>query len=136
MLTTKRLLRYALEARFILSDATYKLTYGGFPTLTGGTSDKNKNFHPFGTALCSLENIVDFAFFFRSIKSSCFREFDHLINPSILVADSADAITLGFKKVFYMKKRVNCWAHVIRNLEINTQLVIFYYICGKKYYFC
>lgn len=97
MLTTKRLLRNALEARYILSDATYKLLYGGFPALTGGTTDKNKNFHPFGIALCSSENNVDFAFFFRAIKSACFRVFDQSISPSILVADSADAITLGFK---------------------------------------
>ena len=76
MLTTIRLLRNAFEAVFILSDATYKLTYGGFPALTGGKTDKNKNFHPFGIAF----------------------------NPSILVADNADAVTLGFKKVFDMKK--------------------------------
>ncbi|CAF0858135.1 unnamed protein product, partial [Brachionus calyciflorus] len=123
LLTTRRLLKNALDAKYILSDATYKLTYGGFPALTGGTTDKNKNFHPFGLALCSTENNLDFAFFFRTIKSVCFRVYGHTITPTILVADSADAITIGFKKVFEMSKRVNCWAHVIRN--IDKRLLVF-----------
>ncbi|RNA08032.1 hypothetical protein BpHYR1_021337, partial [Brachionus plicatilis] len=41
LLTTKRLIRNALDTKYILSDATYKLTYSGFPALTGGTTDKN-----------------------------------------------------------------------------------------------
>ncbi|RNA06891.1 hypothetical protein BpHYR1_032210 [Brachionus plicatilis] len=117
LLTTKRLIRNTLDTKYILSDAIYKLFYGGFPALTGGTIDKNKNFHPFGLALCSSENNFDFAFFFRALKSICFRVIDQIISPSFLVADSAEAITIGFKKVFETSKVVNCWAHVIRNSD-------------------
>lgn len=39
------------------------------------------------------------------------------ISSTILVADSADALTNGFKEVFTMSKRVNCWAHVKRNID-------------------
>ena len=48
-------------------------------------------------------------------------------NPRILVADSAKSITKGFKKVFKLNKRIDCWAHVDRNIEknINKHVYIF-----------
>jgi hypothetical protein len=44
-------------------------------------------------------------------------------NSTVLVADNDDAITKGFKDVFTIEKRVNCWAHVHRNL--TSQLKVF-----------
>ena len=122
-LTTKPLIQFALETNYILSDATYKLTYGGFPALTGGTTDRAKKFHPFGLALCATENRLDFSFFFKSVELTAFNVYGHKISPTILVADSAGAITLGFESVFKLEKRVNCWAHVLRN--VKNQLVRF-----------
>jgi hypothetical protein len=42
-------------------------------------------------------------------------------NPRILVADSAKSITKGFKRVFDLKFRIDCWAHVDRNIDKNMK---------------
>ncbi|CAF1117015.1 unnamed protein product, partial [Brachionus calyciflorus] len=116
-LTTRRLIHFSLDTKYILADATYKLTYGGFPALTGGTTDKSKKFHPFGLALCATENNLDFSFFFKSVEIAAFNVYGFKISPTILVADNAPAITKGFESVFKLEKRVNCWAHVFRNID-------------------
>ena len=116
-LTTKRLVKFSLEAKFILSDATYKLTYGNFPALTGGTTDRAKKFHPFGLALCNSEKEIDFAFFFKSIKQVAEQVYNKTIDPRIIIADNAEAIANGFEQVFVCEKRINCWAHVIRKID-------------------
>jgi hypothetical protein len=67
-LTTKHLIKYALETKYILSDATYKLTYADYPVLTGGNTDRARAFHPFGLALCSCQRGIDFLSFLRPSK--------------------------------------------------------------------
>ncbi|CAF1008423.1 unnamed protein product [Brachionus calyciflorus] len=122
-LTTKRLLQQASKMKHFLSDATYKLTYGNFPILTGGTTDKNKTLHPFGLAVCKTEQDVDFSFYFSSVKETYSRVFNNEIEFTALVADNATAITNGFKQVFNLEKRVQCWAHVIRNIDKHLRSV-------------
>ncbi|CAF0939941.1 unnamed protein product [Brachionus calyciflorus] len=109
-----RLIKFSLDSKFILSDATYKLTYGNFPAITGGTTDRAKKFHPFGLALCNSEKEIDFAFFFKSIKQVAEIVYNKLIDPRIIIADNAGAISNGFEQVFVCEKRINCWAHVIK----------------------
>lgn len=113
-LTSERLIKFSLETYYIFSDATYKLTYGGFPVLTAGTTDKSKIFHPFGLTLCSTEQSVDFAFFFRSVRQTAFRFYSVQIKPTTLVADNADAITNGEIDIF-IEYFINQWG--ARNQE-------------------
>jgi hypothetical protein len=42
-------------------------------------------------------------------------------SPRILVADSAKSITKGFKRVFDLAFRIDCWAHVDRNIDKNMK---------------
>lgn len=77
-----------------------------------GCTDYNKHFHPYGVLLTKTETEDDFAFAFKSIKECVAQLHSTDYNPSILVADSASAITNGFKKVFDLSKRVFCWFHV------------------------
>ena len=65
----------------------------------------------------------DFSFLFKSIKTTCVRV--HLKEPTFefLVADNAGAITNGTEKNFDIVGRVNCWAHVIRNIDIQLKSV-------------
>jgi hypothetical protein len=44
----------------VLADATYKLVVEGFPILTIGTTDKSRQFHPFGYAMVYRERQEDF----------------------------------------------------------------------------
>jgi hypothetical protein len=48
---------------------------------------------------------------------------DEEFNPTSLVADCAQAITLGCDKVFPNVTRIHCWAHVIRNVDNKLLLV-------------
>ncbi len=119
-----------------MADATYKLTNEGYPVLTCGVSDKEKVFHPFGIALTFNEKADDFAFLFDSIRQAA-KTHGIEYTPSILIADSASAITNGFQKViitssplflksnnysknlkvFTMTHRGVCWAHATRGID-------------------
>ena len=123
--TTKRLLSIAtINKRHLCTDATYKLIWQGFPVLIVGTTDKDKKFHPFGTAVCTFEDENDFAFIFNSVKDLLKETLTIDYKPSILVADASSAITNGFEQAFGpFPCRVVCWAHVIRNVDKKLMLV-------------
>lgn len=86
-----------------MADATYKLTFEGFPVLTVGTTDRHRAFHPFGIAITSDEQEADFAFMFKAIKDTC-ALIDVDFKPTILVADNAAAITNGFASIFTLEQ--------------------------------
>ena len=77
-----------------------------------GTTDQDKHYHPFAIMLTMNEREEDFEFLFntlkRNVKEVC--QFDY--NPYCLVADNAQAISNGCKRVFDISHRVNCWFHV------------------------
>ena len=59
---------------------------------------------------------------FSAVKEASKELHDHDYKPDTLIADSAAAITNGFKHTFSsMSKRGNCWAHVIRNIDIRLK---------------
>jgi hypothetical protein len=105
-----------MQAKHLLADATYKLTNEGYPVLTCGVTDKQRVFHPFGIALSFNEKSEDFAFLFGSIKEAS-RTLGIDFEPTILIADSAPAITNGFKEVFPLTHRGICWAHAKRGMD-------------------
>ncbi|CAF0952146.1 unnamed protein product, partial [Brachionus calyciflorus] len=94
-----------------------------FPFLTGGTTDRNKSFHPFGIAVSRQEAEEDFSFFFSVVKETYQRCFNGEIDFSTLVAENAQAITNGFKKVFNMINRVDCCAHVNRYIDSHMRSI-------------
>ena len=53
-----------------MADATYKTNYENYPSLTIGTTDKKKSFHPFGIALTFNETEKDFKFIFKVILTT------------------------------------------------------------------
>lgn len=68
VLSTPRLLRMLTYSELIQPDATYKLTWQGFPLLIRGCSDKNNVFHPLCAALCKSESSDDYAFIFDATR--------------------------------------------------------------------
>jgi len=101
-----------------LADATYKTNDEGYPSLTCGTTDKTKKFHPFGIGVSFNERAEDFKFMFQTIKCTAEKVTSKEYTPNTLVADSADAITRGFIDVFMrLVYRINCSVHVIRNID-------------------
>ena len=99
----------------IAADATHKLNWQNYPIFLAGTTDKSKQFHPFGI-MVSKQETADF--FFNAIKTNIKTIYNKDYEPKILLADAAGAITNGFKKTFGdPQKRIVCWAHVIRNVD-------------------
>uniref|UniRef100_A0A914UVY7 MULE transposase domain-containing protein n=1 Tax=Plectus sambesii TaxID=2011161 RepID=A0A914UVY7_9BILA len=113
LFTTKRLISSTTLASNVHADATYKLNWNGYPVIVTGCTEKSGRFHPFCLAITTAETDTDFAFIFSTIKSLATS-----FNPSILVADCADAIANGFSSTFSNDfVRVNCWAPVHRNMQ-------------------
>ena len=102
-----------------MADATYKLIVEGFPVLTIGTTDKTRQFHPFGYAMVFRERSEDFHFLFNAVKNAADLTAQIKYKPQVLIADNAPAIENGFISAFGNSeiKRVNCWAHAIRNID-------------------
>ena len=76
------------------------MIWQGYPVLIVGTTDRAKQFHPFGLSVCINETQEDFAFIFKSLKSAVLyiNAFDY--QPTILIADASPAITHGFLEAF------------------------------------
>jgi hypothetical protein len=66
--SSKTLLKLAFNVNHIHADATYKLIWQGYPVLVVGTTDKIRQFHPFGLCTCSNEQTADFVFLFEALK--------------------------------------------------------------------
>lgn len=118
--TSKRLLKNAVAAKWFCADATYKVNWNGFPALVVGTTDRDRKFHLIGISVCSGETEKDFEFTFQSVKNSALAA--HLINiqPQSLVCDAAPAhaIQNGFKTVFGAEMIIlMCWAHMRKNVQ-------------------
>ena len=76
--------------------------------------------------LTKHEKTLDYAFMFSCVKDLATKIIAYSYNPTVLVADSAPAITNGFKRVFVLLKRIDCWSHVDRNIKnkINTHVIL------------
>lgn len=59
-ISSKVLLSLAIDATKVHTDATYKLTWQGYPVFQIGTTDMHRSFHPFGIAVCTNEKTDDF----------------------------------------------------------------------------
>lgn len=88
-----------------------------------GTTDYNKEYHPFGILITKTETEDDFEFMFRSIKDLVKAIYRVEYKPTILLADAAPAITNGFERVFELTKRVFCWFHVKKAIEKESNKI-------------
>jgi hypothetical protein len=104
----------------IQCDATYKLSWEGFPILIAGVSDQNRVFHPVCISLTSGETTDDFMFLFSGIQKSQSAGF----SPNVLLSDAAEAITNGFMNIFGDNfTRAYCFFHVMKNVDEKRSLV-------------
>jgi hypothetical protein len=122
LITSKFLLKQAIGASLVATDATHKLLWLGMPVLIVGTTDAKRQFHPFAIGVCTNETARDFQFVFSSLIEGVRKHFDSEYKPDILLADSAPAITNGFIKSAFGYQdndftRLNCWPDAERNLD-------------------
>ncbi|CAK9294195.1 unnamed protein product [Gordionus sp. m RMFG-2023] len=122
--TSKTLLYLSTISDHVAVDATHKLVWQGFPVMIIGTTDKTRNFHPFGIAITIQETKDDFAFVFKSIKLTCHKVYSHDYHPAVLIADGSDAITNGFLELFdKIDKRITCFTHVKKMVDSRLKSI-------------
>lgn len=113
--STKLLLKNAVDADVWHTDGTYKLIWQNFPVLLVGMTDANRKFHLFGVCVSTHERTADFEFMFRAVKAAVLNIYSVEVKPRRLVADAAFAIQNGFELVFELLNAViMCWAHLRR----------------------
>lgn len=69
-ISSKLLLKSAINVQKIHTDATYKLVWQGYPILQIGTTDLYRKYHPFGLAVCTHETHGEVKFIFGSLKKT------------------------------------------------------------------
>lgn len=122
ILTTKRLLRHAIDGQVIHVDTTHKMNWEGFPVHLFGISDRCRKFHLIAIGFSSQETSEQFEFCFRTIKDGVADLFDHKLNFQALMSDAAGAIKNGFEAIFPYALKITCWFHVeeaIRKRKLN-----------------
>ena len=125
-ISTKRLLRMAVNAEKLHADATYKLVWQGFPILIIGTSDYDRHFHIIGIAICTNEKTSDFKFLFESINVGLRKMDQEPAKPEVLICDASDAIKNAFSEIFGDKIIIMCWAHMYRNVSKKIESMVHY----------
>ena len=60
--TSKRLIALTNKCTHVATDPIYKLVWQGYPVIMIGSTDMDKQFHPFGLAICMKERKEDFVF--------------------------------------------------------------------------
>lgn len=121
VVTTKLLLKNAIDSNRVHADATYKLIWQGFPVLMNGFTDMNRKFHPTCVAVCTSEQEKDFVFIFASVRQGFKDIFNFEFDPDYLIADAAPQISNAGIKVFGSDiKIVMCWYHMHKNVAAKV----------------
>lgn len=120
--TSKKLLKFAMQSKILHADGTYKILWQGYPVIIVGTTDRGKHFHPFGLSVCTNERTEDYTFVFKTLKETIFKVSQAIYHPSTLMADAAKAIQNAFCSVFGENMKVlMCWAHAKDKMEIAVK---------------
>lgn len=121
LVTTKRLIKNAMDKSIIHADATYKLNREGYPLLVFGCSDKQRAFHVIAVAICDSETTEDYAFCFKEIENTAFRVLGQNVKFEVLVSDAAPAIKNGFDEVYPERETVTCYFHMKKRIDTFNQ---------------
>ena len=101
----------------VATDGTYKLLWNGFPLILFGVVDIMQQFHPVAFLFTSHEDSTAFEFIFNSVKNALDSLFNFALDPSFCISDNADEIFNAAFSVFPECVRINCYAHMIRNVR-------------------
>ena len=117
VLSTKALQKVAKQSKVVHTDATYKLTWQGFPAIVAGVSDTDRQVTQVAFAVSSGETKDDYEVVLRAMKEGIQAVSGEAFEPRVVVADAAEAITLAAEAVFPGVIRRVCWFHVRKSVE-------------------
>ncbi|KAF0295052.1 hypothetical protein FJT64_007364 [Amphibalanus amphitrite] len=121
IMSTKRLLANAAQSEVVHLDATYKLTWNGFPVIIAGVSDQARQFFPVVFGVMQAETSEEYGLLLNKMKTAVEEVSGKTFEPRIVVADCADAITTAISQVFPEAKRGHCWFHVKKAAETHLR---------------
>lgn len=122
--TSKTLLRNAINTKLVCADTNYKLLWQGFSVHITGTVDMNKRFHPFGISVTDTEEIDDFKFMFESLKKGVAENYNSYLDCEILMSNAALPVGNAFKEVFGNKLILMCSAQMRRATKYKVDKLI------------
>ena len=115
--TTKKM-QARINEDLIQDDATYRLTWMGFPVFVSGRSTPTGKFFPSHVTLSSHEDDKAWATTHEYVKRVLGKA------PKKQMADGAKDISKSGKQVFGNEtKRLMCWPHVNRNVEKRLKVL-------------
>lgn len=116
--TTKRLLKLAIEAKNLHADSTYKICIQGYPLMVVGTTDMGGHFHLIRLMLSTNETTDDFSTMFKAVNDGVTKIFQKEIKPEALITDASGAIQNAFRNTFGNDPTIiMCWFHVMLNFN-------------------
>lgn len=101
------------------SDATYKVTWHGYPLLVSGYTDRANHFHLAAVSLCSTEKSSDFAPLFKSVYDK-----RQDVIPKVLLTDASESMHNALPPEWSHATRGMCYVHVYRNVENASKKMI------------
>jgi hypothetical protein len=118
LITTRRLMNLATKTIMTQVDATYKTNAQRFPLIIVGFCDAMHSFHPSIIAITSSETSKDYTFVLQEYKRQIMviNELEYF-EPSFLMGDGAEAITLAKDEVFPQARRTMCWTHALKRMK-------------------
>lgn len=112
VLTTKRLLRNALNAKILHADSTYKTNWMGMPLHVFGVTDNHRVFHLIAMAFSTKEDRPHFEFCFKTIKEGILKLFDEEIRFPAFMSDACQALKNAYRAQFPDSLELVCYFHV------------------------
>ena len=120
IMSTRRLLVNGSKSEVVHVDATYKLTWNGFPVLISGVTDGGRQFFPTVFAVMQGETTEDYTVLLQTMKDAVEEASGLAFRLRTVMGDCADSISAAASQVFPDARRGYCWFHVKKALE--TQL--------------
>lgn len=112
VLTTKRLLKNALNAKTFHADSTYKTNWMGLPLHVFGITDNHRVFHLVALAFSTKENQQHFDFCFKTIKAGILDIFEVEIKFPAFMFDACQALKNAYRTHFPDLNQLVCFFFV------------------------
>ena len=115
--TNAEMIRLIGGARTLHVDCTFKLIDISYPIIVIGFTDNTGCFFLTCLGIIYGESADAYSWCFKQLIEIC-AEHAVVLRPSAIVGDGASAITSAVSAQFPGCLRINCWAHVFRNIEL------------------
>lgn len=120
MLTTKRLLQYAIGANVFHADSTYKMNWMGFPVHVFGVTDHHRAFHFVAIGFSTKETQKEYSFCFKTIKEAILEILQIEISFKAFMSNAAPALKKAFAEHFPYALQLVCWFHVKKAIKMRS----------------